>query len=55
VKAWPYSYQAEQIFTLDDSSLEIMLTLTNQDQRAMPAGFGLYPFFSRRPRSCGRI
>jgi aldose 1-epimerase len=46
---WPFAYRAEQKIRLDPAGAEITLSLTNADERAMPAGFGLHPFFPRRP------
>jgi aldose 1-epimerase len=48
-EGWPFAYRAEQLFVLDDEGLTLTLTLENQDGRAMPAGFGLHPFFPKRP------
>lgn len=44
-KAWPWSYRAEQHFALDEVGLSIALTLTNTDDRAMPASMGFHPYF----------
>ena len=41
---------AEQLFTLMPDGLTVALTIENRDDRAMPAGIGLHPFFPRRPR-----
>ncbi len=49
VKEWPFTYWAEQIFDLDDQGFTLTLTLENTDTRCMPAGFGLHPFFPKRP------
>lgn len=46
---WPFAYRAEQHFELDAEGLTLTLVLKNEDQRAMPAGLGLHPFFPRRP------
>jgi aldose 1-epimerase len=48
-EAWPFEYRAEQTVRLDPTGAVIALSLTNADLRAMPAGFGLHPFFPRRP------
>jgi aldose 1-epimerase len=48
-KEWPFAYRAEQHFTVDSDRVALVLTLENKDERAMPAGFGLHPFFPRRP------
>ncbi|MBX9617136.1 MAG: aldose 1-epimerase [Caulobacteraceae bacterium] len=46
---WPWAWTAEQRFTLDGAGLSIGLSVTNADQRPMPAGLGLHPYFVRRP------
>ena len=43
---WPFTYSAQQVFTLKESSLNIELTLVNHSQSKMPAGLGLHPYFS---------
>jgi aldose 1-epimerase len=48
-EGWPFAYRAEQLFALDEDGLTLTLNLTNEDGRAMPAGFGLHPFFPKRP------
>jgi aldose 1-epimerase len=48
-KEWPFAYRAEQIFDLDEEGLTLTLTLENRDERSMPAGFGLHPFFPKHP------
>jgi aldose 1-epimerase len=48
-EGWPFAYRAEQLFTLDEDGLTIRLSLENEDGRPMPAGFGLHPFFPKRP------
>ena len=47
--AWPWRYEAQQRFVLADSSLTVTLTLTNRDQRPMPGGIGLHPYFRHHP------
>lgn len=49
---WPFAYRAEQAFDLDPDGLALTLTLTNEDDRPMPAGLGLHPFFPKRPGAC---
>ena len=49
VKEWPFAYRAEQSFDLDDEGFTLTLMLKNRDTRSMPAGFGLHPFFPKRP------
>jgi aldose 1-epimerase len=48
-QGWPFAYRAEQLFDLDAEGLTLTLVLENQDDRAMPAGLGLHPFFPKRP------
>ncbi|MDO7084796.1 aldose 1-epimerase [Pseudocolwellia sp. AS88] len=43
---WPFSYRAEQVFTLKDNSLTIELSVINYSNNEMPAGLGLHPYFS---------
>ena len=43
---WPFSYSAQQVFTLKDKSLNIVLSLINTSNSKMPAGLGLHPYFS---------
>ncbi|MCB8838801.1 aldose 1-epimerase [Aurantimonas sp. VKM B-3413] len=46
-REWPFAYRAEQRFVLTPDSLAVTIRLTNRDRRAMPAGFGLHPYFDR--------
>ena len=46
-EGWPFSYRAIQHFDLSDTGLTVRMTLTNEDIRAFPAGFGLHPFFPK--------
>lgn len=43
---WPFSYSAQQVFTLKGSALNIALSLMNNSKSQMPAGLGLHPYFS---------
>lgn len=43
---WPFTYTAQQIFVLKDSSLSIELLIMNTSTRDMPAGLGIHPYFS---------
>ena len=43
---WPFSYSAQQVFTLEGSALNIELSVTNTSSNLMPAGLGLHPYFS---------
>jgi aldose 1-epimerase len=46
---FPWAYRATQRFELTHDSLDVHLTLTNMSDSAMPAGFGLHPYFDRTP------
>lgn len=46
--AWPWSYRAEQRFTLSETGLRVELSVTNTGTQAMPAGLGLHPYFPAR-------
>lgn len=43
--AWPWPYEAVQIFTLTGSGLRIDLSVLNVAETPMPAGLGLHPYF----------
>lgn len=43
----PYSYRAEQHFSLTQTELAVELRLTNTGAVPMPFGFGLHPWFDR--------
>jgi aldose 1-epimerase len=43
---WPYSYNAQQVFTLEDNALMITLSVVNTSNKPMPTGLGLHPYFS---------
>jgi len=45
---WPWSFEARQSFTLDETALTIAISIENKAETAMPAGLGLHPFFSGR-------
>ncbi len=42
---WPWSYEATQRFTLEETGLRVEMTLLNLSQTTMPAGLGLHPHF----------
>ncbi|NDW06220.1 aldose 1-epimerase [Jiella pacifica] len=44
---WPFAYRGEQRFVLTPQGLAVTLCLENRDDRPMPAGFGLHPYFDR--------
>ena len=45
---WPWRYRAEQDFRLLEDGLELTLSLTNESDELMPAGFGWHPYFPRQ-------
>ena len=44
---WPFRYRARQTFALDEVSLTIGISIENLEDREVPAGLGLHPFFVR--------
>jgi aldose 1-epimerase len=44
---WPFRYRADQHFKLEDDRLTIRMTLENLEDRPVPGGFGLHPYFPR--------
>lgn len=48
-KQWPWTFTAEQRFSLDERGLTITLTLVNRAETAAPGGVGLHPYFHRAP------
>jgi aldose 1-epimerase len=44
---WPFRYRAHQSYRLDDDRLTVRMALENLEDRAVPAGLGLHPFFVR--------
>jgi aldose 1-epimerase len=46
---WPFRYRARQSFRLDEHSLTANISVENREDRALPAGIGLHPFFARDP------
>lgn len=44
---WPFRYRARQSYHLDDDRLSVRLALDNLEERPVPAGVGLHPFFVR--------
>ena len=50
--SWPFDFDCIQTFALDDSGLQMELSLTNcESWRPMPAGLGFHPYFVKRPGS----
>ncbi len=46
---WPFRYRARQHYRLDEASFSIRLSIENLEDRPVPAGIGLHPFFVRDP------
>lgn len=44
---WPFRYRARQVFRLDETGLRVELSIENLEDRDVPAGLGLHPFFVR--------
>jgi aldose 1-epimerase len=42
---WPWHYEATQAFSLSDSGLTVTLSVINRDDKKMPFGLGLHPYF----------
>jgi aldose 1-epimerase len=47
--AWPFPFRARQTFVLASAMLAITIEIANLGAVAMPAGFGLHPYFPRTP------
>lgn len=48
-QGWPWRYRAVQDIALEEDGLTVLLDLTNEDDRPMPAGIGLHPYFPKPP------
>lgn len=46
---WPWRYRAIQDIALEEDGLSVTLTIINEDERPMPAGIGLHPYFPKPP------
>lgn len=46
-RGWPFRYRARQSYRLDDDRLTIRISHENLEDRPVPAGVGLHPFFVR--------
>src|SRR5262249_19533860 len=44
---WPFRYRAQQFFRLAEDGLTVRIALENLENRPVPAGIGLHPFFVR--------
>ena len=47
--AWPWRFHASQHFVLSDTVLEVRMSVTNDDDAAMPVGMGHHPYFPHTP------
>ena len=47
VAGWPFRYCVRQIFDLHEAGLTVRLSIENLEDRDVPAGLGLHPFFVR--------
>src|SRR5262249_8939394 len=43
----PYTYRAEQIFTLTSDAIDCRICVVNAGTRALPFGLGFHPWFER--------
>lgn len=46
---WPFRYRARQTYRLEGDTLTVGMSLENREDRIVPAGLGLHPFFVREP------
>ena len=46
-KGWPFRYRAQLSFRLDEAGLAVNMAIENLENRAVPGGLGLHPFFTR--------
>ncbi len=46
--AWPWHYACSMRLRLSPSALSVELSIRNHDDRVMPAGLGLHPYFRHR-------
>lgn len=42
---WPWAYDARQVFSVEESVLDISLTCANRSDRPTPCGLGQHPYF----------
>jgi aldose 1-epimerase len=47
--AWPFGFVAHQSFTLTENSLRVGLLVGSTHNGVAPVGFGMHPFFLKRP------
>lgn len=48
-EGWPFSYEARQHITLDETGLSVRLWARNLGTRTMPFGFGHHPYYPKPP------
>ncbi len=48
---WPWAYEAEQQFRVDDGVLWVRLTCRNTSGEPMPCGLGQHPYFPCSPKT----
>jgi aldose 1-epimerase len=48
---WPWSYEARQVFALDESGLGVTLSCRNGSDEPMPCGLGQHPYFPCGPQT----
>ena len=48
-RAWPFPFDAALSYTLSNTQLRIVISVTNRHSDPAPAGIGLHPYFGRRP------
>ena len=48
---WPWDYEAEQQFALDERGFSVRLTCRNTSTEAMPCGLGQHPYFECGPET----
>lgn len=46
-EGWPFRYRARQAFYLREEGLTVGMSIENLENRSVPAGLGLHPFFPR--------
>jgi aldose 1-epimerase len=48
-QGWPWRYEAEMTFAVEQATLTVTMALTNTSDEQMPAGIGLHPWFAGPP------
>jgi aldose 1-epimerase len=48
---WPWSYEARQVFALDEGGLSVTLSCGNVSDEPMPCGLGQHPYFPCGPQT----